>query len=413
MDERHNWIVNTRVLYDFISCIKLPQQPLCVDFTQTITHEESSADVAYQQIACGLQYETKGDVSIYIIDVALPAEPLKEELRRYCKCLDYEGFPLPVSTQFPMYQCVAQVSLKADVNRILSKTKDDDVFLAAKMTDGTGLIPNKCLVHLYNLKYLSQESKSLEPVCKFEGHEDEGYGMAFDSGCSEIASCSEDGLMYIYDIKGLETPVHNCLDQSSSYSYKHTGGLNCIDYSKTNEKNCLVATEDGYTRKVEGAENSVSTTTLNPNVFASGSTKGAIHLWDQRILSDPLHAITVHKEPIVRLHFNQLNKSLISSGSEDLTICILDLDSPGKDVKGGEIEEDEEEDDAPPELIFTHTGHQDKVYDFVWSKYTDNLIASVGEDYSLQLWQMVSRHLFTPFQNSQIMEYSSEDELPE
>ncbi|BAM38660.1 chromatin assembly factor 1 protein [Theileria orientalis strain Shintoku] len=392
MDERHNWIVNTRVLYDFISCIKLPQQPLCVDFTQTITHEESSEEVAYQQIACGLQYETKEDVSIYIIDVALPAEPLKEELRRYCKCLDYEGFPLPVDTQFPMYQCVAQVSLKADVNRILSKTKDDNVFLAAKTTDGNWFTSNKYLVHLYNLRDLSQESKNLEPVCKFEGHEDEGYGMAFDSGCSEIASCSEDGLMYIYDIKGSEAASHKRLEQSSSYSYKHTGGLNCIDYSKTNEKNCLVATEDGYTRKVEGAENSVSTTTLNPNVFASGSTKGAIHLWDQRILSDPLHAITVHKEPIVRLHFNQLNKSLISSGSEDLTICILDLDSPGKDVNGGELEEDEEEDDSPPELIFTHTGHQDKVYDFVWSKYTDNLIASVGEDYSLQLWQMVRRH---------------------
>ncbi|XP_954574.1 chromatin assembly factor 1 protein, putative [Theileria annulata] len=364
MDERNNWIVNTRVLYDFISCIKLPQQPLSVEFTQTTVHQDYSDEISFQQIACGLQYETTDDVSIYIIDVALPSQPLKEELKRYCKCLDYEGFPLPTNTQFPMYQCVAQITLNNDVNRILSKTKDGNVLLAAKSTD----------VYLFNLNNLDyhQEVKNLEPICTLKGHQDEGYGLSFNSSCTNLASCSEDGLMFIYDLNKNE----------AVYNYKHSGGLNCVDYSKSNESNCFVATEDGYvllidtrqktshlkTRKVGGAENSVSTTVHNPNVFASGSTKGEIHLWDQRNISEPLHSISVHKGPIVRLHFNQLNKSLISSGSEDLTICVLDLESAGKDVDSTDYDEEDEEDDAPPELVFTHTGHQDKVYDFVWSK---------------------------------------------
>eukprot|EP00375_Theileria_parva_P002988 XP_765669.1 hypothetical protein [Theileria parva strain Muguga] len=177
--------------------------------------------------------------------------------------------------------------------------------------------------------------------------------------------------MFIYDLSKNE-PVYN---------YKHSGGLNCIDYSKTNESNCFVATEDGHVLLVDTRQKT--------------SHLKEIHLWDQRNLSEPLHSISVHKGPIVRLHFNQLNKSLISSGSEDLTICILDLESAGKDVDSSEYDEEDEEDDAPPELIFTHTGHQDKVYDFVWSKNqeTENLIASVGEDYSLQMWQMTSQLL--------------------
>lgn len=110
-------------------------------------------------------------------------------------------------------------------------------------------------------------------------------------------------------------------------------------------------------------------------------------MWDQRNLSEPLHSISVHKGPIVRLHFNQLNKSLISSGSEDLTICILDLESAGKDVDSSEYDEEDEEDDAPPELIFTHTGHQDKVYDFVWSKNqeTENVSNLYSRNYTISV----------------------------
>jgi hypothetical protein len=38
---------------------------------------------------------------------------------------------------------------------------------------------------------------------------------------------------------------------------------------------------------------------------------------------------------------------------------------------------------------FIHGGHTDKVADFSWSEVDDWVIASVGEDEVLQVWQMV------------------------
>lgn len=394
-DQRHNWIVNTRVLYDFISSIKLPQQPLCVEFTQALENENNGNGISNQQIACGLQKETEEDVSIYVIDVTVPSEPLKEELRRYCKCSDYEGFPLPCNNNEPMYQCVGTVRLEGDVNRVLSTKNDhNSVIMAAKTTE----------VYLFDLKNLSSNSNDIKPIATLEGHTAEGYGLAFNHSATQLASCSEDSLVFIYDIE----------NSKSIYNYNHDNvGLNCIGYSEFDSNLCLVAAEDGYiltldmrkdgiaskTRKNAGAQNAVSTTPLNSNIFASGDVEGVVHLWDQRNLLEPIHEIKAHSESIVRLHFNKLSSSLIASASEDSTVSIFDLDSAGKDV---EYEEQDVDDDAPSELMFTHNGHQEKIYDFSWSKHedTDILVASVGEDYVLQMWQM----------SDDIFEYSSEDE---
>ncbi|KAK2197122.1 Histone-binding protein RBBP4 [Babesia duncani] len=111
MDEQvRNWIINTSVLYEFIACIALPQQPLL---------HQPLDNVQFQQVACGLQKEEDSDDSIYIIEVGLPKYPLDEKLRRYSQCVDYEGFPLPGGYSEPMFQCVAKMSLPGDVNRYL------------------------------------------------------------------------------------------------------------------------------------------------------------------------------------------------------------------------------------------------------------------------------------------------------
>lgn len=46
-------------------------------------------------------------------------------------------------------------------------------------------------------------------------------------------------------------------------------------------------------------------------------------------------------------------------------------------------------------LQFIHGGHTDKVADFSWSEVDDWVIASVGEDEVLQVWQMVGLCVWT------------------
>ena len=48
----------------------------------------------------------------------------------------------------------------------------------------------------------------------------------------------------------------------------------------------------------------------------------------------------------------------------------------------------EDAEDGPPELLFVHGGHTNKVGDFSWNRNDDWIAATVAEDNILQVWQM-------------------------
>jgi len=56
--------------------------------------------------------------------------------------------------------------------------------------------------------------------------------------------------------------------------------------------------------------------------------------------------------------------------------------------KIGEEQEPEDAEDGPPELLFIHGGHTDKIADFSWNANDDWVISSVADDNVLQIWQM-------------------------
>ena len=66
-----------------------------------------------------------------------------------------------------------------------------------------------------------------------------------------------------------------------------------------------------------------------------------------------------------------------------LNSCVLFWDL----MKIGEEQEPEDAEDGPPELLFMHGGHTDKVSDISWNPNDDWVIASVAEDNILHIWQ--------------------------
>ncbi|GFE55362.1 chromatin assembly factor 1 WD40 [Babesia ovis] len=385
-EERRNWIVNTQVLYNFISCIRLPHQPLSVEFLPELSwRRERVGDVTFQHIACGLQAEPGEKVALYVIEVALPAEPLKEEIRRYSQCVDYEGFPIPGYSE-PMYQCVSKAYLDCDVSSLRSHTYGDRSFLAAKGKD----------VYLYDIGSGIKEDEDMRPILTFEDHEESGYGLVFHKTEPLLGSCSEDSIVNIWDINA----------GSLTYNFQYSEVLNSIEFLD-HEKRALVAADDGHvlvldfnspdpvakTARVTGAINTVTNHHLNADVFFTGSTTGVVHIWDYRRLDQPIHEIKAHESPIIRLQLNNKCPTLLASAAEDATVRIFDLDAVHEEYEDEDMsaaEGDQEEEEGPRELIFTHTGHVEQVYDFCWSTYdvTETFVASVGEDYCLQLWQM-------------------------
>jgi histone-binding protein RBBP4 len=54
----------------------------------------------------------------------------------------------------------------------------------------------------------------------------------------------------------------------------------------------------------------------------------------------------------------------------------------------GEQQSEEDAQDGPPELLFIHGGHTNRISDFSWNPNEPWVISSVSEDNILQIWQM-------------------------
>lgn len=59
----------------------------------------------------------------------------------------------------------------------------------------------------------------------------------------------------------------------------------------------------------------------------------------------------------------------------------------------GEEQSSQDAEDGPPELMFIHGGHTDRVVDLSWNPCEDWVIASVADDNILQVWQMAD-HIY-------------------
>ncbi|GBE62145.1 mRNA export protein, putative [Babesia ovata] len=369
---------------------------LRLSHTSASRRREPSGDVVFRHLACGLQSEPDDKVALYVLEVALPSEPLKEEIRRYSNCVDYEGFPLPGHPE-PMYQCVTKAELDSGIHSLRSHSYDDNCYLAAKQKDGASgaQIPHLHAVFVYKIDGGANEEGDMKPLLEFKDHNDEGYGLAFHKIRPILGSCSEDGLFNVWDLSaGVLT-----------YQFHSLEGLNSVELLE-HENQALVASEDGHvlimdlrqpnvaakTGKADGAVNSVTNHCINTDIFASGTTNGVVHLWDLRRLDSPLREIQAHKSPIIKLQFNNLCPTLIASAAEDATVRVFDLEASESDEEdeASPSNDDEGDESEPNELLFTHTGHRENVYDFCWGTdgVTETYIASVGDDYGLQLWQM-------------------------
>ena len=75
---------------------------------------------------------------------------------------------------------------------------------------------------------------------------------------------------------------------------------------------------------------------------------------------------------------------MLASCSEDRKVNVLDLS------RICEEQSKEDAEDGPPELLFQHGGHTDKVRDLSWSPTDPWLMSTVSEDNILQVWQMAS-----------------------
>jgi WD40 repeat protein len=79
--------------------------------------------------------------------------------------------------------------------------------------------------------------------------------------------------------------------------------------------------------------------------------------------------------------------------------------------KIGEEQDPEDAEDGPPELLFIHGGHTNKVSDFSWNPNEPWVIASVAEDNILQVWAM-AEHIYEEEENAEDAPNATTEDAP-
>jgi WD40 repeat protein len=95
-----------------------------------------------------------------------------------------------------------------------------------------------------------------------------------------------------------------------------------------------------------------------------------------------MHSFDSHADQIFSVQWSPFSADVLASCGADRRVNIWDLS------RVGEEQEPEDAEDGPPELLFIHGGHTDKIADFTWNSNDHWVVASVADDNVLQIWQI-------------------------
>lgn len=116
------------------------------------------------------------------------------------------------------------------------------------------------------------------------------------------------------------------------------------------------------------------------NLLATSSVDKSIAIWDLRNLKCKLFSLRGHKDEVTSVKFSKFHSNLLASSSNDRKINIWDLSRIDKPLT------EEEKKDGPPELLFVHAGHTQRISDMSWNLNERLMMASCAEDNIVQVW---------------------------
>ncbi|KAL8205852.1 hypothetical protein R6Q57_009403 [Mikania cordata] len=190
-------------------------------------------------------------------------------------------------------------------------------------------------------------NKAIDALQTFEAHRDCVEDVAWHLKHNYLfGSCGVDRYLHIYDLR---TP---CFIRPVQSLKAHQNKINCLSFNPINE--WLVAT---------------------------GASDNTLKFFDLRKFSAPIHTFNHHKDEVVQIGWSPHYENILASSCAGRRLMIWDTDRIGLEQLANNSE------DGPPELLFIHGGHTDRIPDFSWNPTEDWVIASVSDNI-LQVWQM-------------------------
>eukprot|EP00455_Lapot_gusevi_P031050 TRINITY_DN3351_c0_g1_i5.p1 TRINITY_DN3351_c0_g1~~TRINITY_DN3351_c0_g1_i5.p1 ORF type:complete len:182 (+),score=2.69 TRINITY_DN3351_c0_g1_i5:527-1072(+) len=130
----------------------------------------------------------------------------------------------------------------------------------------------------------------------------------------------------------------------------------------------------------------ISFSTRGEFLVLTGSADHTVALWDLRFFKPKLHSFEKHSDTINQVVWSPFSECIFAScgGAGDRRVCVWDISRIGEEQSPEDVE------DGPPELLFIHGGHTDRISDCAWHPNHAWMMSSVADNNVMQIWQMSS-----------------------
>lgn len=388
-EEYKIWKKNAPFLYDMILSSALEWPTLT---TQWFPDKQAIPEKSYSTHRLLIGTHTSGNDTNYlqIAEVQLPNQPTEQDPRRYDEEREeIGGYGGGAECRLNIQQKIVH---EGEVNKARYMPQKPDV-IATMCADGNVLIFDKTR---HPLKPAT-ETKCI-PEMTLQGHDKEGYGLCWNPHKEgQLLTGSEDATVKLWDTTAY-TKSNTTLHPVETYTH-HTAIVNDVQYHPAHDSLFGSVSDDRTFKIVDirskdrstaahtvmahaDAVNSLAFNPASDYVAVTGSADKTIGLWDIRNLKLKLHSLEGHNLEVNGLSWHPQEESVLASSSADRRIIFWDL------ARIGEEQSAEDAEDGPPELMFMHGGHTNRVSDFAWNPNDPWVMVSAAEDNLIQCWKV-------------------------
>ena len=401
------WKKNAGLLYDTVLTHHLDFPSLTVQWCGNAVTPEGSGFSSHKLVMG--THAPEGDQNRLIIaDVRLPngkqddRVPFDEERK------EHGGYGGSVSVSGKVKEKM-QINYDGEVN--CARVMPQDHLIIATKSNTDALLVFDVTKH----PTAPPEGGRSEPQHRCLGHAEEGFPLAWNPHTKgQLLSAANDGSVCLWDICGAAETV----ETTSKVEGAHDAAIGGVDWHKHHHHLFATCSDDKAVKIWDARElgagrgakakasvtaheadvNAVQFSPFSQTQFVTGSADGSLKVWDLRNLSSSIHTLSTPVTAgaggeggadaagvaaVATVQYHAGEEGLLASACGN-AVHVWDL------CRMGAQQTAEEARLGPPELRFTHCGHQAPVSDIAWNLDSPGMVASVAEDSALHVWQVAA-----------------------
>ncbi|KAL2040747.1 hypothetical protein N7G274_006726 [Stereocaulon virgatum] len=395
-EEYKTWKKNAPFLYDMMLSTALEWPTLTTQWLPD-KQEFPDKDYATHRLLLGTHTSNGQPNYLQIAEVQLPKPITPDSVDYDEEREEIGGYGGGASKKAPVmevkFNIVQKIDHRGEVNKARYQPQNPNL-IATMCTDNRVMIWDRT-------KHQLMPTGHVNPQMELLGHEAEGFGLSWSPHeAGHLVTGSEDQTVRLWDITKF-TNTNKTLHATQTYTH-HTAIVTDVQYHPLHAS--LIGTvSDDLTLQIldtrsasttiaaakadDGHEDAINALSFNPAsefVLATGSADKSIGIWDLRNLKSKLHALVGHTDSVTSLAWHPFEEAVLGSSSCDRRICFWDLSRVGEEQTPDDAE------DGPPELLFMHGGHTNRISDFSWNMNDPWVLCSAAEDNLIQVWKVAN-----------------------